>query len=140
MFNFDEIRELLDSAPKKVLSLILRVDPSDQANQADTPAWKIYAKNSLREIEGSVTEKQLPEWQEIRQRAEAYIETYQLQGKTLAMFMGKGDFFEVFHLPMALDNQHNYGAPLILPLLWAVDEFEAAMVVLIDKEKAEFLK
>lgn len=140
MFNFDEIRTLLDTAPKKVLSLILRVDPSDQANQADMPAWKIYTKNSLRDIESIVTEKQLPEWQEIRQRAEAYLDSYELQGKTLAIFVGKGDFFEAFHLPMALENQANYGAPLILPLLWALDEYEAAMLVLIDKEKAEFLK
>jgi hypothetical protein len=140
MFNFDDIREILDNAPKKVLSLLLKVDPADQANQSDTPAWKIYAKNSLRELEASVTEKQLPDWKELRQQAEDYLENYQVQGKTLVMYIGKNDFFKVFHLPMALENQSSYGAALILPLLWALDEYEEAMVVLIDKEKAEFLK
>jgi hypothetical protein len=140
MFTIDDIRKLLDNAPKKVLSLILKVDPADQANQSDTPAWKIYAKNAFRDIELTVTEKQLPQWQEIRQRAEDFLETYSVKGKTLALFAAKDGFFETYDMPMALENDSAYSQPLLLPLLWAIDEHEPALVVLVDNEKADFLK
>jgi hypothetical protein len=140
MFNLDDIRKLLDNAPKKVLSLILKVDPADQANQSDSPAWRIYAKNALRDIEANLKENQLEDWQGLRQRVEGFLETYAVKGKTLALYIAKDDFFESYDLPMAIENQSAYGAPLLLPLLWAIDEYEPALVVLVDSEKADFLK
>jgi hypothetical protein len=140
MFNLDDIRKLLDNAPKKVLSLILKVDPADQANQSDSPAWKIYAKNALRDIEATLKENQLPQWHELRQKAEEFLETYQVKAKTLALYIAKDDFFETYEMPIAIENQSAYGPPLLLPLLWAIDEYEPALVVLVDNEKADFLK
>lgn len=137
MLTQTAIRSLLDEAPNPLLSIYLRVDPAYRANQNEPPAWFIYLKNALREIETNF--EQVPDsWQDTKQAVLNYFRDYVARSKSLAMFVSS-DFMQIFDIPVTLDNRVSYGAPMLMPLLWATDEYERYLVVLVDQEQARFL-
>ncbi len=134
-----DIQQLLTDADGDVLSLYLRVDPADRENQAQSPAWKIRLKNARREITADLTDDAARErWAVIERRLDDFLTDYTPSGKTLVLFMG-ADLLQTYTLPVRLEPDYAYGKPLVAPLLWALDEYEPYLIVLVDQDRARFL-
>lgn len=138
MLNLEHVRDFLRSTQEDVVTFYLHVDPGHQPNQNTPPAWRIYAKDALRNIEAEVNGRDDVQWEAIRERVERYLETYTPSGKTLVLMMGQ-ETEHIHELPLVLENRHAFGDPLLTPLVWALDEFERYLVVLVDQEQAKFV-
>lgn len=121
-----------------VLTLVLRVDAGYQPNQNTPPAWRIYLKDALSEIERTLLPTQAAAWRAIHNRLDAIMQRYEPSGKTLVLFIN-ADSEQRYDLPIALDHQHQFGPPMLVPLLWAVDEHERYLITLVDREEARFI-
>jgi peptide subunit release factor 1 (eRF1) len=141
VIDLNDVQQLMTRGEDHVLSLYLRVDPAIQDNQAATPAWKIYAKNALKEIDEQVSEEDRAVWKDIHDRAENYLRRiHEVSSKGLVLFYGP-DFDEAYNLPVPpLENSVHFGRLMAAPLLWLLDEYEPYLVVLVDSEEAQFLK
>lgn len=139
MIGLNDVKQLLTQADDFTLTLYLSVDPAIRENQASTPAWKIWMKNALKSVEKDLNENQRAVWEDIRIRLDTFFDTYAPESKGLAMFYGP-DMEEVYPLAMPIDNQIAFGKPLVAPLIWAIDEYEPYLVVLVDTEKAHFIR
>ena len=138
MLDTNTIRNIVDEAPETVLSLYLHVSPGHQPNQNTPAAWRIFTKNALREIENAIEDGDNENWKDIRQRTEDFLEGYIPTGKSLVLFMGNDGWQRNYDVPIAIDNHYALGAPDVVHLLWALDEYEQYLVVLVDSEQAAF--
>ena len=139
MLKLDDIKQLINQSDDRIFSLYLNVDNSLRENQADNPAWRIHAKNALSEAEKSISEDDQPVWEDIQERVTRYLDNYSPSGRGLVLFYGT-DVDSVYELPVPpTQNESKFGEILIAPLLWLVDEFEQYLIVLVDREEAQFL-
>jgi len=136
MLNTHDLNSVLAVHP--VLSLYLNVDPGTLENQASTPAWQIWLKNALKDIESHLNDADTNVWQTLRARLNDFLENYTPNSKGLVLFLGD-DLEQVYELPVTLENRAAFGKPAVAPLLWAMDEYEPYLIVLVDREKADFL-
>lgn len=127
-----------EQSQQAVLSLYLVVDPADPANQAVTPAWQIYWKNALREIESKLERADWTRWEKTKARVERYLADYHPTGKTLVLFAGPQAELE-YELPLRLENVVHYGWPQVTEFLWALDEYEQYLVLLVGQDQARGL-
>lgn len=134
MLNLENVKSLLGEA--HVLSVYLPVDNALPENQADTPAWRIELKNALRRIEENLPEDAAT-WPDIRERADAFFADYKPGSKGLAAFFDETDA-QVYPLPVRVDADVSFGAPVIAPLVWVIDEYEPYLVLMVDREEAAF--
>jgi hypothetical protein len=133
MLNVNEIKELVSAAEGQVMSLYLDVDTSKQENQGANPAWRTWLKNTLREL----PEAQDPMWKDMLARMESRFAIYEVKhNRSLAVISGPNEEEHLYELPFPMENQIAFGKPLVLPLLWAIDEYEMYIVALVDKEEA----
>lgn len=139
MINQTDIRNIIENYSDNTISLYLRVDPSYIENQAQTPAWNIHLKNALNEIEKSLDPSQHNACKDITQRLDNHFNVYQPGGRTLVIFMDEKREF-IRELPFTLNIQSHFGKPMIAPLLWAIDEYEHYMIIMVDQQKALFRK
>jgi hypothetical protein len=137
MIKLEDVKQILDNSDADTLTLYLNVDNSVQGNQGANPGWRIWLKDSLRELEASVDDTRCAAWNEVRQRAEAYLDRYQPTSKSVAIFYG-ANLDQTFELPVNLESHVRFGKPNVTPLLWVIDEFEPYLVALVDQEKARF--
>lgn len=128
----DYVRD--ESRQKDILSLYLVVDPADPANQASTPAWKIWHKNAIAEIDSGVDRSERSRWDAVNARAEKFLADYRPTGKTLVLFAGAEREWAL-DLPIRLENRAHYGWPQIKQFLWALDEFQEYLVVLLAQDQ-----
>lgn len=135
MLNLDEIKGMLAEADAPVLTLYLNTNNADEANQATNPRWRVWLRETLRELSDGQKDEA---WTQIHERVEAFFDGYEADSKSLALFVGT-DFQRDLTLEMPLENQVFYGKPAVLPLLWAIDEYEPYLVALVDQEKARFI-
>lgn len=59
-------------------------------------------------------------------------------GRGLAIFAGP-DLWRQFVLPFPLPSRVTYGRPDLIPLLWALDEYERYAILVVDREHARIL-
>lgn len=135
MMNLDDIKGMFAEADKPVLTLYLNTNNADEANQASNPRWRVWLKERLRELSD---QQAGGAWTQIHERVEAFFADYQPDSKSLVLFVGP-DFQRDITLEVPLENQVSYGKPAVLPLLWAIDEYEPYLVALVDQEKARFI-
>ena len=136
MIDLADIKQMVTQTDEHTLTLYLNVDNAVDENQAENPAWRIWMKNKLNELD-SFGKRQTASWDGIRGRTERFFENYQSTSKGLVFFAG-ADYEQVFELPMATENQGWFGRAQIAPLLWLLDEYEPYLIVLVDQEKARF--
>lgn len=139
MIGLDDVKQLLTQADDHTLTLYLAVDPAIQENQATIPAWRIWLKNALKGIEKDLGDTQREAWNSIRARLDTLLDTYAPDSKGLALFYGP-NLEETYPLPLPIQNRAAFGKPAIAPLLWAIDEYEPYLVVMVDTEKANFIR
>lgn len=153
---YEDLREFADyaagHASEKYLSLYLMTDPSDPENQNQTPAWQIYLKNAVADIEAGLDPIQTKqwknvrlndddphkEWARIRKRLDKYITSFRPESKTLALFISPGGEYR-FELPVRLENVHHFGKPHIQEFLWALDEHQQHLVLLFAEDQTRAL-
>lgn len=133
------VKSMIDR--RDTLSLYLRVDPGLEENQADTPAWAIYAKNALRDLERGISPDQEETWTHVKQRAQDYLNNFSAESKGLILFFNPDtEEDQVFELPLLpRENAAHFGEPMVSPLIWLLDEYERYLIVLVDSEQAQFL-
>lgn len=138
MISITRIKGLLDRAHDHTLSLYLNVNPAERENQARTPAWRIELKNALTALEADMKSTDKAAWDHIRVRMEQFLEDYTVSSKALALFFSP-EYEEVYELPLPIEHQYSFGKPMIAPLMWAIDEYERYLILLVDQEKAHFV-
>ncbi|MEO8609253.1 MAG: VLRF1 family aeRF1-type release factor [Chloroflexota bacterium] len=138
MLHLEDVKELIGEAGEPTLTLYVNIDPALSENQAGNPAWRIWLKNTLKQLDARVKPKQRPMWEHLHQQAEAYFEHFQPDSKSLALFITPDTQID-YPLPVAVENESAFGKPLVTPLLWAIDEYEPYLIVMVDHEKARFL-
>jgi hypothetical protein len=135
------------------LSLYLLVDPSYLENQSENPAWKVYLKNAIADIETRLDPVQLRQWKKVRlsdtspetawartrKRVEKYLTGYRPEGKTLVLLIGP-DSETRFELPVRLENAHYYGRPHVQEFLFALDEYQQHLVLLFAEDQTRALR
>jgi hypothetical protein len=137
MFNIQQVRDVVRNMEQPVLSFYLQVSNELQENQSDQPAWSIYVKNILRTRDQETNNQSGGDWKTVRDRAMAYFDGYQPTSRGLVAFFSASDQ-QIYELPIApQENASSFGEPLVIPLLWLMDEFEPYVVVLIDQEHAQ---
>ena len=139
MINQNKVHEIVNNFNDNTLTLYLSVDPAYIENQSQTPAWNIWLKNAIKDIESSLDDHQQPAWKQIINRLDEHFNMYQPNGRTLVIFMDE-DHKYIQELPLTMQNRKHFGKPHVAPLLWAMDEYEQYLIVMIDKEKAAFRK
>jgi hypothetical protein len=138
MLNLDELKQMImeTEGGESTLSLYLDVDPGKQENQSTQPAWRIILKDILRDVENQ--HKSGAGWQAIKERFDAFFESYNVNSKGLGVFFTPTSE-RIYELPVPVESRWAFGKPLIAPLLWAIDEYEPYLIVMVDQEKAELL-
>lgn len=136
MVTLEDIKQLVTQGDTPTLSLYLDVDLAKQENQAANPAWRIYLKHAINDIEADA--KNTDDWLEIKKRFDAFVDDYTPDEKGLAAFFTP-TAEQVYRLPVPVENRWSFGKPLIAPLLWAVDEYEPYLIVMVDQEKAQLI-
>lgn len=134
--NLDDIKQMLAQSHQHTLSLYLDVDNSKQENQASNPAWRTYLRQAVNQHKGQMQAEGV--WQAISDRLDAYFDEYRPNVKGLAIFFTPEDE-QVFELPVGVTAASSFGKPLIAPLLWAIDEYERYLIVMVDQEKARLI-
>ena len=133
MFTIQDVKGLLVQAGENdVLSLYLNVNNAAPENQADTPAWRIALKKSLRDLN-----QDSAEWESLQERVHNFFETYSPSSKGLIVFFGP-DWEQTYSVPVDVENRAAYGVPLVSPFLQILDEHEPYLVVRVDREEADF--
>lgn len=135
MLNLKDIQRIVDTYNDDTLTLYLRVDPSYIENQSQTPAWTIWLKNALKDIKNSLNDSQKSVWKNIETRLNDYLNSYKPSGRTIVIFMNQQQD-TIHELPFAMKNRSQFGEPLVSPLLWAMDEYERYLIVMVDQQKA----
>ena len=135
MLTFDHIRNTQNTIDEDVLTLYLQVDNAYQPNQAERPAWRIYVENALRDVRQNHLDEESDMYKAIEERTRNFFEDYHPSSKSLVLFVG-ANTMHTHELPITLENNHAFGDPMLVPLMWAVDEFERYLVVMVDQEEA----
>lgn len=134
------------------LTLYLNTDQGLRENQSDNPAWKIFLKNAISDIESNLDSVQLRQWKKVRlsdsspetawartrKRLDKYLTSYQPKGRSLVLFISPTAEYR-YELPVAIDNAAYFGKPHIQEFLWALDEYEQHLVALLAKDEARAL-
>jgi peptide subunit release factor 1 (eRF1) len=136
MIDLDTLKQIIVQGRGRVLSLYLDIDRARQENQSSQPAWRIFLKDAISDVEAQHHSEK--HWKQIRARVDAFFADFEPQAKGFAAFFTT-DSERTFELPVPVEARSYYGKPLIAPLLWAVDEYEPYLVVMVDQEKAELL-
>lgn len=131
-----------------VLTLYLHVDPGYQENQASQPAWEVWLKNALKEVESGLDPAEKKQWKHLRSnsedprknwskiqaRVEAFLADYKPSGRTLMLVVGPNTTLG-YELPVALNNSFYYGIAHLSDFLWAIDEYKQYIVLLFSQDQ-----
>jgi hypothetical protein len=135
--DLDEVKSVLAHEDEHTLTLYLNVDNATPENQTNPPAWRIWVKNTLRDMPATLSDEQAAAWPFIHQWVDDFLDDYQPTTKGLLIFAGSS-YQHTYELPVPLENQATFGLPNVGALLWAIDEYEPYLVALVDQEKARF--
>lgn len=138
MLKHDDIRRLLQETDGQTLSLYLNVNPTLRENQARIPAWQIQLKNALKDIETRLDGDQEDAWSFIHNWIDDFFIDYQVASKGLVIFCSPA-YQQVYELPIPTEHSYAYGEPLIAPLVWALEEYQRYLIVMVDQERADFI-
>ena len=138
MIDLADIHRLISQADAdKTLSLFLMVDAARLENHSATPGWRIWLKNALRELHAEHPEDAT--FDALVKRAEKQLDEHRSHAKGLALFLTPNGE-QLFELPVPLlENAVSYGRASLAPLLWAIDEYERTLILVVDQEHARFI-
>src|SRR3972149_4538162 len=133
-----DLADLIEAERADGLSVSLDVAPSRPEHQGQTPAYRIWLRNALRQTLEAIPKEARRVADELAQRIIRHVETNRPRGRGLAIFAAPGLWRE-YVLPVPLTNRAQYGRPDVVPVLWAVDEYEPYAILAVDREHARIL-
>ncbi|MCU0498039.1 MAG: VLRF1 family aeRF1-type release factor [Anaerolineae bacterium] len=137
MIDIDDVKSVVRLTDPPLLTLYLQIDNALPENQAQFPAWYIWAKNALQNYEADHHQDL---FEQARDRVMETLETYRPQGKGLVLFFGR-DLERIYELPvLPHENLMSFGEGFVAPLMWLIDEFEPYLIVMVTKDEAHFLR
>ena len=138
MIDSDEIRALLSDDREHVLSLYLPVDPTEPENRRSpgSEAWRIWMKNALKDTQTSLDGDRdaHARFSAAVARLDKFLSGYQPAGATAVLFVSPEDT-RYLELPIPLEPRVGFGRPLVKQLLWAIDEYQHYLAVLIGADR-----
>lgn len=134
MLNAD-FTDLIGADRQDVLSVFLDIDPSKPENQGAVPAYRIWLRKSMRELLDALPAQDRRVAQEYADRVVSHIETLRPEGRGLALVAG-ADLWREAAIPVPLPNRVHYGRPDLIPILWAIDDYEPYVILTVDREHA----
>lgn len=136
MVKLNDVKQMWAESDDQTLSLFLDVNPGLQENQATNPAWRTFLKQALRDAANEA--QTTGSWKQIEARVNAFFEDYRVASRGLAAFFSpEGE--QVYEFPITVGERWAFGKPLLVPLLWLIDEYEPYLIVMVDKENAELV-
>lgn len=129
---------LIEMDRRDVLSLTLDIDPTKPENQRGRPAYKVWLGSALHDLLEGLTAEDRKAARETVERVVAHVERALLQGRGLAIFAAPG-LWEEFALPVSLPSRIRYGRPDVIPVLWALDEYEPYAILAVFRDHAAVL-
>lgn len=137
MIEMDDVKQMLLEADAQTLTLYLDVDRGKQENQDAQPAWRIFLKDALDAAESQL--KAVGVDRAIKDRVSSAFPGEYIPGvKGIAAFFTPTSA-QVYELHVPVESHWTFGKPLVAPLLWALDEYEPYLIVMVDQEKAELM-
>lgn len=136
MVKLNDVKQIWEESDEQTLSLFLDVNPGLQENQATNPAWRTFLKQALREAASQA--KSAESWKSIEARVNAFFDNYRVGSRGLAVFFSPQSE-QVYELPVTVGERWSFGKPLLVPLLWLIDEYEPYLIVMVDKERTELI-
>jgi hypothetical protein len=137
MRDLQGLEQLLESDRQDVLSIALDVDPIKPDNQRANPSYRIWLRKALAEIFEHAPREQRPEVGALIDRVLTRVDD-QRHGRGLAIFAAS-DLWREYVLPFPLPNRARYGPPDLLPLLWALDEYEPYAILAVSRDRVRLL-
>jgi peptide subunit release factor 1 (eRF1) len=138
MLRPQDLGDLAETDRRDVISVYLDVDATKPENQAASPAYVIWLRNALRETVDRLFEDKRRVADEPAMAVLRFVESMKPEGRGLAIFAAP-NLWRHFLLPFPLPNRVAYGLPDLIPLLWAMDEYEPYAVLVVDREHARIL-
>lgn len=126
--------ELAASTRQDVLSVTLNVDLTVPDHQRGNPAYRIWLRRELDAIMERVPRERRAEAAELVDRVLTRVSEHR-HGRGLALFAAPALWRE-YVFPFPLVNTAHYGRPNLVPVLWAIDEYEPYGVFAVDREHA----
>lgn len=138
MLRSREISDLIEMDRQDVLSVSLDIDQTKPENQDAHPGYSIWLRNSLRDHLQVLRKEDRRTLEESSSRMLTFLETNRLKGRGLVIFAAP-DLWRQYVLPFPVPNRMHYGRPDVMPLLWAIDEYEPYAILFVDREHARIL-
>lgn len=139
----EEIQMLLQHEKRDTLSLYLDTDPTKPENQRKPEAFRIWARHELKKLRETLASVLTPpERKQLEAQAEALLKELDLlkpQGRTFVYFASPGFQLSAFYQARLHKNSLHFGAPHVAPLLWLLEEYARAAIVLLDHQQARFM-
>ncbi len=137
MIDSREIDQLAALNRQDVLSVALDVDSTKSDHQRANPAYRIWLRRALADIAQQVPRERRSEVGGLIDRILTRVDDHR-HGRGLAIFAAP-DFWREYVLPFPLPDRVHYGRLDLLPLLWALDEYEPYAILAADRERVRLI-
>ncbi|MBI3287084.1 MAG: hypothetical protein HYZ68_03455 [Chloroflexi bacterium] len=138
MLQVHDLSDLIESDRQDVLSVSLDVDPTQPEHQALVPAYRIWLRNTLRGLLEGLTKDVRRVAGKVAERVLEYVEANRPRGRGLVL-LAAPDLWREYLLPFPVPNRVHYGRPDVVPLLWALDEYEPYAILAVYRDHARLL-
>ncbi|MDI3270702.1 MAG: VLRF1 family aeRF1-type release factor [Bacillota bacterium] len=139
----EDVRKLLQHMERDTLSLYLDTDPTKPENQRRPEAFRIWARHELKKLPESMARVLTPKEQKnLEAQSEMLLKELELlkpQGRTFVFFSSPQWQLSAFYQARLHQNSLHFGAPHVAPLLWLMEEYARAAIVLLDHQQARFM-
>lgn len=139
MLRLLDLSDLMEMSREDVLSASVDIDPTKAEHQRNPPAYLIWLRHALKAITEDLPRSARYQARDASQRMLDVIEQTPPVGRGVA-FYAAPDLWRSYVLPVPLPNRVRYGRPDVLPVLWAIDEYEPHAILAVDREHARIIQ
>lgn len=128
-----------------ILTAYVNVDPTDENNRKERPAWKIALKNEITRLSEAIDPDELRrretqrKWANTEGMVTDYLSWRKPEGRSVALFTDHNDYVAI-DLPIPVETRLYYGVPQIKPMLFALDQYKQYDVVLVSGADARIVR
>jgi peptide chain release factor subunit 1 len=133
-----DVSDLIESPREDVLSVSLDIDPTKPEYQHDPPAYLIWLRETLKETTEGLPKVARREAEAEAQRILDTLTHDRPAGRGVAFYAAR-DLWRIYVLPVPLPSRVRYGRPDLMPVLWAVDEYEPYAILVVDHRHARIV-
>jgi rubrerythrin len=138
MLRARDLSELIEMDRQDVLSVSLDIDRTKPEHQKAHPAYAIWLRNSVRELLNGFSKEDRRNVEDLSARVLSFVEDLRPEGRGLVVFAAP-DFWRQYFLPFPVPNRLRYGRADVMPMLWAIDEYEPYAILFVDREHARVM-